>query len=580
MINLKKLLVVGAMAATFGLTNVNASSYIGTKKYNFKDFDITNVEEGFKGLYEYKGDLFVASVNGTSYKIVSGDKLKLEESDKTLREHLYELYPNTVIESIDYTINSDMTPQIGMNGIYLNGTPFGAGGQRIEGIETDSYLDYSIFGNYILLIEHQNIPEEKYDSNIYVLDGKNYSIIKTIKSSEILKSLNLETTNKQVFLYPLSIDNNSDPYFAAKTYTVEDGRMVQDNNVYIYDFNGNKVLAINTGEKELSEIIPINKGTKFIVGLSYPHVYDPESGNPSTDGPIQYDVYNLDGTKSEFIKEEENGMVYSYENGILLVMSYTSDKVISSLYDENLNLIKKYDGYVSYSKVIDEESDIMTRVGAIPNLDLFMDTIIFGKSTSSIVSNDEYLIYSYDENHECEGTPGEPGYNCWSDVDIKTMELLTVEDSKKVNVTGILKDKDGNPLKDYTVELHSTVRTTKTDKNGYFKFDNVEEGKHTLIIKDDKGTTLATKEINVIYGEETKLDGDTLTFNEKDNGVNINLKLDGTNLSIASVDKGVTVPKTFDTLTNSIIVLITLTLSTLFIIKKSNKIKYLKRVNS
>ena len=71
--------------------------------------------------------------------------------------------------------------------------------------------------------------------------------------------------------------------------------------------------------------------------------------------------------------------------------------------------------------------------------------------------------------------------------------------------------KTGVPLPGLTVELHSTPRTTVTDENGWYYFEDVEKGEHTVYVYfntnesqvalsliDQSGTALAA-ESAVIY---------------------------------------------------------------------------------
>ncbi|WP_079913024.1 MucBP domain-containing protein [Paenibacillus sp. 32352] len=50
-------------------------------------------------------------------------------------------------------------------------------------------------------------------------------------------------------------------------------------------------------------------------------------------------------------------------------------------------------------------------------------------------------------------------------------------------VFGVVKDSNGKPLAGVQVELHSNPRITYTDANGNYSFDNVELGKHTVLLK-------------------------------------------------------------------------------------------------
>lgn len=558
--NLKKLFIVGATVASIGLTNVNAYNYVGTKKYDFKEFDTTNLLEHYYGFYEYKDNLYVVGNDDKSYKLSIGDKIKLEESDKTYSEHLYELYPKVEIYGISYDGLFEEGQTIGINGEYLNGEAIGAGSQVISGLPSSEELEeYGIINNKLILSDKVSYEKEKYNNNLYFIDINEYKLDKTILYSEVSTKLNI--TNKNIMLLPIGTDDISNPYIIVVPHEIDSNEnIIIDNNITILDYELNKVVSFNTGTKQFDYAFPINDN-KFLVEL-----YDEENDS------YEIKILNKDGEFTDFVSSKEGELVHAYiYNGFIIVENYNNndDKKIT-LYDENLNYIKSYDNYVSINKLVDEESDLLT----VFNYYYDYNVGVLNKQAQSTITNDKYLIYSYAELENCSNDSDVCEYSS----EIKTMELLTVEDSKTVNITGFIKDKDGNPLKGYTVELHSTVRTVTTDEYGYFKFENVEEGEHTITIKDTTGTVVATKTINVIYGTETKLDGDTLYFNESDNGVNLNLKLDGDTLSIESIDKGtksVTVPKTFDTLTKSTLMLITLVLSTIIISKKVRKIRYI-----
>ena len=72
------------------------------------------------------------------------------------------------------------------------------------------------------------------------------------------------------------------------------------------------------------------------------------------------------------------------------------------------------------------------------------------------------------------------------------------------SVKGKLIDVDGKPIVGATVELHSTVRTTTTNENGEFYFDNVEVEKHSLTASVN-GTTVydIDLEMTPIYASAT-----------------------------------------------------------------------------
>lgn len=51
-------------------------------------------------------------------------------------------------------------------------------------------------------------------------------------------------------------------------------------------------------------------------------------------------------------------------------------------------------------------------------------------------------------------------------------------------VAGYVRDAEGNGIPNIEVTLHSTVQTTTTDENGFYKFSNVEEENHTIEVPE------------------------------------------------------------------------------------------------
>ena len=96
-----------------------------------------------------------------------------------------------------------------------------------------------------------------------------------------------------------------------------------------------------------------------------------------------------------------------------------------------------------------------------------------------------------------------------------TEEPVSGEDDG-FTLSGTLVDGNGDPLANKTVELHSEIKTTTTDANGFYKFENVTEGDHTLYVKDEDDTEIAnisitfTKSNTTEYSEGVlKFEGDT-----------------------------------------------------------------------
>lgn len=99
--------------------------------------------------------------------------------------------------------------------------------------------------------------------------------------------------------------------------------------------------------------------------------------------------------------------------------------------------------------------------------------------------------------------------------------------------------RNGQPVKDITMELRSTLKTDVTDKDGKFSFSNVECGKHSLTAIEN-GKIVGYVEFVLTEGSEVNMslsDGVyTLTVNKNDIGINLTLNLsDDDTMNIASV---------------------------------------------
>jgi hypothetical protein len=68
--------------------------------------------------------------------------------------------------------------------------------------------------------------------------------------------------------------------------------------------------------------------------------------------------------------------------------------------------------------------------------------------------------------------------------EVKIIEPQPVEEPTLGTVEGVIKMRNGRPLANTRIELHSDPTATVTDQNGYFKFDNVPLGQHKLYIAD------------------------------------------------------------------------------------------------
>lgn len=123
---------------------------------------------------------------------------------------------------------------------------------------------------------------------------------------------------------------------------------------------------------------------------------------------------------------------------------------------------------------------------------------------------------------------------------LEEAEKDNYEDNKeagKVIFVGTVSDQDGKPLTDYIVEIHSTVQTARTDRNGYFRFADVEMGDHTITIKDKNGSIEAVREFCIAEGTELSLKDNVITA--QDGAIfTVKIKRDGKNITFISVEEG------------------------------------------
>lgn len=112
---------------------------------------------------------------------------------------------------------------------------------------------------------------------------------------------------------------------------------------------------------------------------------------------------------------------------------------------------------------------------------------------------------------------------------IMTEDTPTVPQSKTYVVRGTVK-RNGEPVKNITLELRSTLKTDVTDKGGRFQFDGVECGRHSLTVLEN-GKVAGYTEFILNEGEQTEFDlqEDGLykgTVNKNEIGIDLTLILE------------------------------------------------------
>lgn len=121
------------------------------------------------------------------------------------------------------------------------------------------------------------------------------------------------------------------------------------------------------------------------------------------------------------------------------------------------------------------------------------------------------------------------------------------KEAAKITFVGTVVDKSNKPLADSVVEIHSTVQIARTDKNGYFRFTDVEMGEHTLTIKDKSGKVTVKKHFTIVEGAPLSLKGDVLTARDGE-VFTVRIKVQGGTIEFTDIEKG---DKTPDNIVNN-----------------------------
>ena len=90
----------------------------------------------------------------------------------------------------------------------------------------------------------------------------------------------------------------------------------------------------------------------------------------------------------------------------------------------------------------------------------------------------------------------------------KLLGKLEIESINKDTRTATLNGyvySGGNPVENAIVELHSVIKTTTTDSNGYYELKNVEIGNHTLNIKNSNQEIIGTSKLEMKNSDDEKI---------------------------------------------------------------------------
>lgn len=98
-------------------------------------------------------------------------------------------------------------------------------------------------------------------------------------------------------------------------------------------------------------------------------------------------------------------------------------------------------------------------------------------------------------------------------------------------------DTAGHPYKNITVELHSTPMTAVTDQRGIVLFRDVEGGQHTLTVKDQSNTVVASKSFELLFGDGFRVEGDRITV-KTGSAFTVMAQLDNGTLTLINMQEG------------------------------------------
>lgn len=121
----------------------------------------------------------------------------------------------------------------------------------------------------------------------------------------------------------------------------------------------------------------------------------------------------------------------------------------------------------------------------------------------------------------------------------KTETRAIPKNTKVAIVDGYLRDDNGNPIKNSKVEMHSDPMYTYTDENGYFKFEDVEIGNHTLKVFNSENNMICEFAIDVNIVESAVKDNyvsNDYKWDSTINESNVSLNIDGIKIDVPDED--------------------------------------------
>lgn len=117
------------------------------------------------------------------------------------------------------------------------------------------------------------------------------------------------------------------------------------------------------------------------------------------------------------------------------------------------------------------------------------------------------------------------------------------QDFNGVTLAVVVVNKEGKPLKDHKIEIHSNPLSGTSDETGYVRLGDVEFGNHTLYLFDKGGEELSKASIQIVEGVDYKAEGAKVSA-KKGSALKLRIQYDGKTLKLLNVSKDESAPMT------------------------------------
>jgi len=199
--------------------------------------------------------------------------------------------------------------------------------------------------------------------------------------------------------------------------------------------------------------------------------------------PEGYEVVGASGYAGKITSDTE--IIFVYQKKPAEKPATYSFKVVDEFYDTDGNVIKTVE---RTTDTLEEGSEyVCTALKPVPD----GYVLISDEEYRGIISKDTVIVFKYKD---------------------ASVRLVTVK--------GYLTYKNGEPVTNKKIEIHSTVRTAITDADGYYEIRNVEAGNHKYTVFNADGTDLITCDLII-----TKSGQDTAEVTYKMSDVEVSIDL-------------------------------------------------------